>query len=620
MSTHDYNIANASGASVRSDLNNALAAILSNNSNGSAPSTTVAYSIWADTSAGKLKIRNSANDAFVDLINLDGTIARDLTFTGASANIVFDQSENALEFADNAKARFGAGNDLVIKHDGSNSIINDNGTGELQLQRGGNTVVALNSTGIEITDPDGTARVTITAFESSSAQIHLAADEGDDNGDTWTIQSSQSTNNFILLNDTSGSQVAKWTLTTAGDITQTGHLLLPDSKQLRLGGGSDLTLEHDGSNSIINDNGTGELQIKRAGDTMLTINSTGIEITDPNGGAEVTITGFEGSNAALILQADEGDDDADKWRVRSVASTNMFQIQSFSTGSYVAAITADTAGNIGLGTATTPASLLNLKASSLTAYDATATDGQIGIGPTIYLYNPSNTNAGVGGQIVFGMRSTEEQVRIVATGGTGESLRFVLDDEEFFHFDATGRLTLTAGTNTFNSNGYLRVPVAGSSLGAWVSNSGSTSTRKHMRFENPNNTVGSISTSASATTFATSSDYRLKENVVAISDGITRLKTLKPSRFNWKADATVKVDGFLAHEVTAVPEAIVGTKDEVVTQAMIDAGDYDSTKLNDPIYQEIDQSKIVPLLTAALQEAVGKIETLETKVAALEAA
>ena len=67
-----------------------------------------------------------------------------------------------------------------------------------------------------------------------------------------------------------------------------------------------------------------------------------------------------------------------------------------------------------------------------------------------------------------------------------------------------------------------------------------------------------------------------------------------------------------------MPEAIIGSKDEVVTQAMIDAGDYEEGTLNDPIYQGIDQSKLVPLLTAALQEAITKIETLETKVAALE--
>ena len=119
-------------------------------------------------------------------------------------------------------------------------------------------------------------------------------------------------------------------------------------------------------------------------------------------------------------------------------------------------------------------------------------------------------------------------------------------------------------------------------------------------------TVGTIKMNAGATAYNTSSDYRLKENVTAISDGITRLKTLKPSRFNFKVDKDTTVDGFLAHEVTAVPEAITGTKDEVDSD-------------NNPIYQGIDQSKLVPLLTAALQEAVAKIEVLETKVAALEA-
>ncbi len=128
-----------------------------------------------------------------------------------------------------------------------------------------------------------------------------------------------------------------------------------------------------------------------------------------------------------------------------------------------------------------------------------------------------------------------------------------------------------------------------------------------LRFQKGNADVGSIDVSGSGTSYNTSSDYRLKENVVSISDGITRLKTLKPKRFNFIADAETTVDGFLAHEVTAVPEAITGTKDEV-----------DSN--NNPVYQGIDQSKLVPLLVAALQEAIAKIEVLETKVAALEAA
>ena len=64
MATHDYVIANASGAAVRADLNNALAAIVSNNSNATAPATTYAYQWWADTTANQLKLRNSANDGW----------------------------------------------------------------------------------------------------------------------------------------------------------------------------------------------------------------------------------------------------------------------------------------------------------------------------------------------------------------------------------------------------------------------------------------------------------------------------------------------------------------------------------------------------------------------------
>jgi len=138
-------------------------------------------------------------------------------------------------------------------------------------------------------------------------------------------------------------------------------------------------------------------------------------------------------------------------------------------------------------------------------------------------------------------------------------------------------------------------------------NRDSSGTRHYISFRINNGVTGKITSTGSSTVYATSSDYRLKENVVSISDGITRLKTLKPSRFNWKVDSSTTVDGFLAHEVTAVPEAVVGTKDEVDSD-------------NNPVYQAIDEGKLVPLLVAALQEAITKIETLETKVAALEAA
>ena len=134
-----------------------------------------------------------------------------------------------------------------------------------------------------------------------------------------------------------------------------------------------------------------------------------------------------------------------------------------------------------------------------------------------------------------------------------------------------------------------------------------------------NNQIGGIVRGASSqVAYNTTSDHRLKENVVDLTDAITRLKTLSPRRFNFIAEPSITVDGFIAHEVTAVPEAVEGEKDAVVTQAMIDSQEVELKSVGDPIYQGIDQSKLVPLLTAALQEAITKIETLETKVAALE--
>ena len=348
MATHDYNLANQSGASFRSDLNNALTAILSNNSNASSPSTTAAYMLWADTNNNNLKIRNSADSAWVELINLDGTIARDLTLTGASANIVFDQSDNALEFADNAKLTFGNSADLTVSHDGSNSIINDSGAGELILQRAGNTILTVNGSGIEITDPSGASEVTITGFEGHNANVTLKADQGDDDGDQWIIQSQASSGKLKLYNDVSGSNSEVWAIAGDGDVTMTGNLKIPDNHQLQLGNATsgDLRISHDGSNSIINDGGTGELLLQRAGNTILTVNASGIEISDPSGAAEVKITASEGGNSQIRLAADEGDDNGDTYLIQSNATSNTLRFLNDTSGSQVTKWSIDTSGNV----------------------------------------------------------------------------------------------------------------------------------------------------------------------------------------------------------------------------------------------------------------------------------
>ena len=162
--------------------------------------------------------------------------------------------------------------------------------------------------------------------------------------------------------------------------------------------------------------------------------------------------------------------------------------------------------------------------------------------------------------------------------------------------------------------------VAGSFFGGAVS-----SARHVIVFSNSTGVTGSIATNGSQTDYNTSSDYRLKENTVAISDGITRLKTLKPIRFNFIKDASTTIDGFLAHEVSdAIPAAVTGEKDGMAGETFYEEGDtlpsgkeygdvktYSTTQIEP---QQLDQSKLVPLLTAALQEAITKIEVLETRL------
>jgi len=155
-----------------------------------------------------------------------------------------------------------------------------------------------------------------------------------------------------------------------------------------------------------------------------------------------------------------------------------------------------------------------------------------------------------------------------------------------------------------------------------------TTAYTNIIFRNGNGNIGTIITSGSATSYNTSSDYRLKELDVPMEGSIDRLKALRPINFAWKADGS-RTDGFLAHEAgEVVPECATGTKDAMmdeeyeVTPAVMDGETVVTEAVmgtrSVPDYQGIDQSKLVPLLVASLQEAVAKIEALEARVTALE--
>ncbi len=112
-----------------------------------------------------------------------------------------------------------------------------------------------------------------------------------------------------------------------------------------------------------------------------------------------------------------------------------------------------------------------------------------------------------------------------------------------------------------------------------------------MRFDNPNGRVGSIQIGGSATTYNTSSDYRLKSNVAPMAGALARINSLAPVTYDWNAGGTG--EGFLAHELQAhFPTAVTGEKDG---EAM----------------QQVDYSKLVAGLVGAVQELSARITALE---------
>ena len=128
--------------------------------------------------------------------------------------------------------------------------------------------------------------------------------------------------------------------------------------------------------------------------------------------------------------------------------------------------------------------------------------------------------------------------------------------------------------------------------------------------------IGSIECTTSSTAFSTSSDYRLKTDVQPMTGAADRVKLLKPCNFEWIVDGT-RVDGFIAHEAQeVVPEAVSGTKDAMRDEEyeVNPATDTEAAVMGTrsvPDMQGIDQSKLVPLLTATIQELIARIEALE---------
>lgn len=269
-------------------------------------------------------------------------------------------------------------------------------------------------------------------------------------------------------------------------------------------------------------------------------------------------------------------------------SQTTMKTQAIANTNGTVAMNIDTSGNVGIGTSS-PALKLHIEGGNQLIQNAA---------PAFLTVRETST----GNNNRANVTATTTGMELIADYGTNAiPMLFKTASTERMRIDSSGNLLV--GTTSTVGSAKQTITTAGNNLTALtVQNDGNTGTGSvFVKFYWNAGQVGSIVSNGSSTSYVTSSDYRLKENIEDMVGATDRLKALKPINFAWKADGH-RVDGFLAHELQeVVPEAATGTKDAVDEEG-------------NPVYQGIDQSKLVPLLTKALQEAVARIEALEAKL------
>jgi len=583
MPTHDYIIANGTGAAVRADINLALSAIVSLNSSASEPGTMYAYQLWADTAAGLLKIRNGANSAWITLRQLDG----DFSIVAVEDGL---QATPSLTFT----------NDL-------NTGVFRSGTDALAIVTGGQYAITCTSTqavGIRTPNPStalhvaGNARVGADDVTDAVLEIGVGA---------------------------TGNRAAY--IDIVADTTYADYGL----RVIRNNTGANATseLKHRGTGALnFTTQEAAPIVFNTTNSPALTITSGGlVGIGTSSPGQNITVQSSANGTAPTFKLQNPVDSNSSEGAANNLSAG---QLLFGATGSFPLTAKIESVYDASASFGRSAKLIISGAngAGTLTERVAIDVNGRVGIGstgpdynlqvagtnPTIAI-NATNASASSVSTLLYRNVDGNGNTRNVASiegestsnGGYGAlafHTAFNNSLNERFRCDADGRLLV--GTSTFSGNAGIQInPNNGNCLQSIDHITGTASGESYLFFNYNGSAIGNITQNGTtAVAYNTTSDYRLKENVTAVTDGITRLQQLKPSRFNFIADPDRTVDGFIAHEAQAVvPECVTGTKDEV---------DEDGN----PVYQGIDQSKLVPLLTAALQEAIAKIETLEARLTA----
>ena len=504
---------------------------------------------------------------------------------------------------------------------------------------------------------------------------------------------------FHFYQAASGTAGNTATFTESLRITSGGDIQIPTNSakiQLRSSGSSDYSSIFRDSGNVIqiaNTAGTNIVSIDNGGDSTFAGNVIigDTTATSPNSADRFLKIGKSNlQDCSIILQ-----DAVETWEIYQNDNLRF----SFGTTPTTVMTMQRTTGNVGIGT-TSPSQQLELGgiASPALKLTSTSTNGGVIIfnvagadkgffGSGYHLGTGSSNDTAMRGEsdLVFLSGGNNQRMRIDSSGNVGINSGAYLgfngaaDSSHSIGYDSVidgvqvrGQNGIRFGTGSGTGTERLRITSVGELLKGIQTAAGQgtlaafnsseigggyinlcrddTATIKQIRFGKNGSEVGSISTTGSATAFNTSSDYRLKENVVSMTGALDRVSELKPSRFNFIADADKTVDGFLAHEVQEiVPEAISGEKDamqdeeyevspavyeDVLHPAIEEELDEDGNIITEakeewtenvlkteavkdtrqvPKYQGIDQSKLVPLLVGAIQELKAEIEILKNK-------
>ena len=382
MATHDYVIANGTGAAVRSDLNNALAAIVSNNSSSSEPGTTYAYQWWADTNANVLKIRNSSNDGWITLRELDGTMLIEdgsastpgLAFADDVNTGIFSPAADQIGFATGGAERLEIGSSEVVFNDPSNDVdfrVESNGQPHMLFVDAGNDRVGIGTSGPkEVIDARGAA---VFSGDHATSQNAYGTAHGIMLSSTSNLASIKAVSNgsnnvdiqFIPLSSGSGSEAMR--------IDSSGRLLVGTSSARSVSSlNSSLQVEGTGGDSstisVVRNVASAAPPRVVLGKSRGSSVGSSIVVQDDDSLGEISFSGADGTDAnsvaATILCKVDGTPGSNDMPGRI-----QFATTADGASSPTERMRIDSSGNVGIGT-TSPT-------HELTVHGASATTGTI---------------------------------------------------------------------------------------------------------------------------------------------------------------------------------------------------------------------------------------------------